>query len=452
VKLPEGLIDSLKYISSFDAEAFAEVHAQHVFETSVRINPRKSTHHLPLKNNVPWSERGFTLAERPSFTLDPFFHAGHYYVQESSSMFLEEVIRQTVSLNEPIVAIDLCAAPGGKSTLMQSVLHPESLLICNEVIQSRVQILKENIIKWGSTNVVVLNQDPAAFSSLNGHADLLMIDAPCSGSGLFRRDPDLVGEWSKANVQLCSERQQRILADSWDVLKEGGTLVYSTCSYSEEENEKIIDWISREFETESCRIAIKEEWGIEEVLSQYNNYGYRFWPYKVHGEGFFIAAFRKKSSAKEAAFNKRGKIQSFTQKEKEVLCKWIRQVDGVDFIHQGEKIAVVPEKWKGLIASLVNQGRVRYAGVELGSFVRDELIPEHSLALSGLLHADIEKVQLSLEQSLDYLRRNEWSGPSLRKGWILVQYQDAILGWIKGVGNRVNNYYPKEWRIRMLGN
>ncbi len=450
MKLPEELISSLQHLQGFDNAAFAEVHAQHVFETSVRINPRKPTHHLPLKNNVPWSERGYTLSERPSFTLDPFFHAGHYYVQESSSMFLEEVLKQTVSLTEPLVAIDLCAAPGGKSTLMQSVLQPDSLLICNEVIQSRVSILKENIIKWGAQNVVVTNQDPSSFDSLSGVADLLMIDAPCSGSGLFRRDPDLVSEWSKANVQLCSERQQRILADSWHVLKEGGVLVYSTCSYSEEENEEILDWISSTFETESCRIAIKDDWGIEEVLSANNHYGYRFWPYKVQGEGFFIAAFRKKSSTQASVLNKRGKLHSFTQKEKEILYKWILQDDGVEFIHQGEKIAVVPGRWKELIASLVNQGRVRYAGVELGSFVRDELIPDHSLAVSNILHPNLESVHLNMEQSLDYLRRNEWSGPSLKKGWIAVRFDDAILGWVKGVGNRVNNYYPKEWRIRML--
>ena len=450
MKLPEVLIDSLRHISGFDATAFAEVHARHVFETSVRINPRKSKHDLPLKQKISWCETGYILKERPSFTLDPFFHAGHYYVQESSSMFLSEVIRQTVTLTEPLLAVDLCAAPGGKSTLMQAVLHPDSLLICNEIIQSRVSILKENIIKWGANNVVVTNQDPSAFQLLNGNVDLLMIDAPCSGSGLFRRDPELITEWSRANVQLCSERQQRILADSWDVLKEEGVLIYSTCSYSEEENEQILDWISQTLEVETCRIAIKEDWGIEEVLSANNNYGYRFWPNKVQGEGFFIAAFRKKSSTHTSVLNKRGKFHSFTQKEKEILNKWIRQNEAVDFIHQGEKIAVVPGRWKELITSMVKQGRVRYAGVELGSFVRDELIPDHSLALSDTLHPDLEKVQLTTEQSLDYLRRNEWSGPALKKGWTAVQYEDAILGWAKGVGSRVNNYYPKEWRIRML--
>jgi 16S rRNA C967 or C1407 C5-methylase (RsmB/RsmF family)/NOL1/NOP2/fmu family ribosome biogenesis protein len=450
VKLPEELIASLQQISGFDAVAFAAVHAQHHFETSVRINPRKSSHTLPVKQEVPWCNTGYILTERPSFTLDPFFHAGHYYVQEASSMFLEEVLKQTVSLSEPRLAVDLCAAPGGKSTLMQSVLHPQSLLICNEVIQSRVSILKENIIKWGGDNVVVINQDPAAFVSMSGQADLLMIDAPCSGSGLFRRDPELVTEWSKANVQLCSERQQRILADSWKVLKEGGVLVYSTCSYSEEENEAILDWISRTFDTDTCRIALQEEWGIEEVKSRHDNYGYRFWPYKVKGEGFFIAAFRKKSTANASALNKKDNALQVSKKEKEILNKWLRHAEGMTFIHQGEKIAAIPERWHELITMLVKQGRVRYAGVELGSFVRDELIPDHALALSGMLHRDIETIQLTHDQSLSYLRKNEWSGPLIQKGWIAVQYEDAILGWAKGVGSRVNNYYPKEWRIRML--
>jgi 16S rRNA C967 or C1407 C5-methylase (RsmB/RsmF family)/NOL1/NOP2/fmu family ribosome biogenesis protein len=449
VNLPDELLDSLKSLSGFNATAFIDVHSRNEFETSIRLNPQKSKQDLPLHQPILWSSYGYSLENRPSFTLDPFFHAGHYYVQESSSMFLEEVLKQTVSVKEPLLAIDLCAAPGGKSTLIQSVLHPESLIVCNEVIQKRVSILKENVIKWGASNMVVTSQDPAAFNRMSGLADLMLIDAPCSGSGLFRREPELVQEWSKQAVQLCSERQRRILADSWNVLKEGGVLIYSTCSYSEEENEQVMDWISSELQAETKRIRLREEWQIEESVSAGKNYGYRFWPYKVRGEGFFIAAFQKITPVSPFKNSRRNVTGTVSSMEKEAAAQWIELKDEVHLLFQGEHLAAVPDRWKSFIHYLIEEHRVRYAGVELGSIVRDRINPDHALALSGLLKTDIPCVELSKEQALDYLRKNEGLYSDIPNGWILIQFEGAKLGWIKGVGKRINNYYPKEWRIRM---
>lgn len=224
MQLPEELLESLKSIESFDQEAFEKIHASGEQITSIRINPKKfSIENLKFKieNKIPWTQYGIYLLQRPSFTFDPLFHAGCYYVQEASSMFLEQALKQAVDLSKPVKVLDLCAAPGGKSTHIQSLIPKDSLLVSNEVIQSRVPVLKDNIIKWGTENVVVTRNDPKDFSRLENYFDVILIDAPCSGSGLFRREPEAIEEWSLNNVKLCSLRQQRIVADVFPALKKG---------------------------------------------------------------------------------------------------------------------------------------------------------------------------------------------------------------------------------------
>ena len=246
--LPPELIQSLRNIESFNEETFKAVHESGGQITSIRLNPKKIGNRQSAIGNeqlerVPWNEYGYYLNERPSFTLDPLFHAGAYYVQEASRMFLEEALKQTVDLAKPLKVLDLCAAPGGKSTLIQSIISAESLLVSNEVIKTRVHILAENITKWGAANVIVTNNDPSDFQRLPGYFDVIVVDAPCSGSGLFRKDPAAIGEWSENNVLHCAQRQQRILEHIMPALKDGGILIYSTCSYSKEEDEAIADWM-----------------------------------------------------------------------------------------------------------------------------------------------------------------------------------------------------------------
>ncbi len=292
---------SLEGIEGFDAGAFEQVHAGGKQVVSIRLNPMKL---LPAPvdglnsrgstgRKIPWSSFGYYLDERPSFTFDPLFHAGQYYVQEASSMFLEQVLRQTTDLSRPLKVLDLCAAPGGKSTLIQSLISAESLLVSNEVIRARAAILEENMVKWGGANVVITQNDPRDFQRMENYFDVLVVDAPCSGSGLFRREPEAIGEWSLDNVRLCSQRQQRILADCWPALKQGGLLIYSTCSYSRQEDEDILDWLIPAFGAESLPLALKNEWNIVETVSKKGGYGYRFYPDKLEGEGLFIAAIRK---------------------------------------------------------------------------------------------------------------------------------------------------------------
>jgi 16S rRNA C967 or C1407 C5-methylase (RsmB/RsmF family)/NOL1/NOP2/fmu family ribosome biogenesis protein len=452
VQLPPSLLASLQSVKGFDEQSFVKTHESGEQITSIRLNPLKSKDTLlptandQLPTKVPWTTNGYYLKSRPSFTLDPFFHAGAYYVQEASSMFLEQAMRQTTDLSQPLLVLDLCAAPGGKSTLLQSLISRHSLLVSNEVIQSRVNILKENVIKWGSENMVVTHNDPKDFSKLTGLFDVLVVDAPCSGSGLFRRDADAVSEWSESNVQLCSQRQQRILADAWNCLKEDGVLIYSTCSYSKEEDEDILDWLMRTFEVGSLQLQVEEAWNIDETQAATGAYGYRFWPGKVMGEGFFIAAFRKKeATAQVVVKTKKEAIPS--KEESRIAATWLQTTEGRSFLLQGQYIAVVPAAWYSTVQFLLQHLKVRYAGVELGTIAKGDLLPEHALALSTLLHENIVAVELNEQQALDYLRKNDMQVASTHKGWALARFRHMNLGWMKLLGNRVNNYYPKEYRI-----
>lgn len=272
--LPNALLESLQHLTGFDEDAFIAAHEAEKQMTSVRFNPAKTVDQdfikMDLTKNIPWSTNGIYLSKRPSFTLDPLFHAGAYYVQEASSMFLEEVIKQTVNLSAQIKVLDLCAAPGGKSTLLQSLISKESFLVSNEVIKSRVNILSENITKWGASNVLVTNNDPKDFQRLPAYFDVIVVDAPCSGSGLFRKDNEAISEWSPQNVALCCQRQQRILADIKDSLKPGGILIYSTCSYSQSENEDIVSWLVNENRFQSVELSIPSDWGI--IKTSINNF------------------------------------------------------------------------------------------------------------------------------------------------------------------------------------
>ncbi|HEY0299364.1 MAG TPA: RsmB/NOP family class I SAM-dependent RNA methyltransferase, partial [Arachidicoccus sp.] len=294
--LPQALLSSLQNTAGFDRDSFIKIHEQTSGITSVRYNPEKLIYHkenLPA-DKIPWSPYGFYLSERPSFTLDPLFHAGLYYVQEPGSQFIWEALSQSVQRDAKVKVLDLCAAPGGKSTLLSSYFT-DGLVVANEVIKSRANVLIENITKWGTDNVVVTNNDPQHFSSLKNYFDVVLVDAPCSGSGLFRKDNEAIAEWSEENVMLCNRRQQRILSDAYAAIKENGLLIYSTCSYSPQEDEEILDWLSDNFSLENIPLEMQAEWHITEVeSSKHKTTGYKFYPDKTRSEGFFIAVFRKK--------------------------------------------------------------------------------------------------------------------------------------------------------------
>ncbi len=295
---PENFIASLSGEPGFEPVNFINAHQIIESPTSIRINPFKKSA-LKTNGQVPWCSEGYYLDTRPSFTFDPLFHAGCYYVQEASSMFIDHILKYIrQNDDEPIKVLDLCAAPGGKSTLINSAIGSKDLLVANEIIKTRVPVLCDNLNRWGTPNIIVSNNDPKDFSRLDGFFDMILVDAPCSGSGMFRKDAAAMNEWSEANVNLCHQRQERILADVYPALKEGGYLIYSTCSYSHQENEDILDWLCTEFDMESIRIPINKDWGIEETQSVAQKaWGYRFYPGKVKGEGLFAACLKKKESS-----------------------------------------------------------------------------------------------------------------------------------------------------------
>ena len=270
---------------------------------------------------------------------------------------------------------------------------------------------------------------------------MIVVDAPCSGSGLFRREPDAVEEWSPNNVALCSQRQQRILANVWTSLKKDGVLIYSTCSYSNEEDEEIADWLKKELIINNEELIINPGWGIV-----YSNGGYRFWPDKVKGEGLFLACFRKTNGEENGAFKIKNKKEVLNKKEIAVIDKWVAK-DDLKFIKHDNTVFAWPGKLADDLDLLLNKLHLIYSGTVIGELVRDKLLPDHAFAMSDLPVNSINRTELDHRQSIQYLQRKEPDISAGNKGWQLVTYQGHSLGWINALPNRINNYYPKELRI-----
>lgn len=445
--LPAEFLQSLNGLPGYQSGPFLAVHESGRQVTSVRLHPVKTPAvvaeaEISELTRIPWTTHGYYLPKRPSFTFDPLFHAGCYYVQEASSMLLEEALRQTGGAEGPLRVLDLCAAPGGKSTHLLSLLSEESLLVSNEVIRSRLPVLQDNIIKWGYARSVVTGNDPADFSRLPDFFDIVVVDAPCSGSGLFRRDPEAVEEWSLANVQHCAQRQQRILMDVWPALRPGGRLIYSTCSYSREEDEQLINWLMETTGAALIPLAAPESWGVTDREGVF-----RCWPDQVQGEGFFLAVLRKAGCEESSSpFQKQLSSRAGKKVENE-LNNWM-DTTGLQVMQTDDTVWCVPEKQAVLIAGLQTKLRVARAGIRAGQWMRDKVIPDHALALSERVKRDIPSVELDREMAVRYLQRQPLDLPDSPRGWTLARYRGFPLGWMNILPGRINNYYPKELRIR----
>ena len=415
---------------------------------SIRLNPKKNSSPKDLEK-IPWSQYGRYLKERPIFTLDPLLHGGAFYVQEASSMFLEQAFLQSVDQSIPVNVLDLCAAPGGKSTHLLSLMNNQSLLVSNEVIRSRASILSENIQKWGQCNVVVTNNDPENFQRLQGFFDVIVVDAPCSGEGLFRKDPDAMKEWSTANVELCSKRQRRILSDVWPALKQNGILIYSTCTYNEKENEENLGWLVNEKKSESLKLKVKSDWCIEEVDIN-GIWGYRFYPHRVRGEGFFLSVMRKTKEEDEAKIKSRPTFVSPSPKIVSQLKNWIRHPEEKTFINRNDQFQFFSKDKTQEIEYLAKNLYLLSAGTMLATAKHEKLIPEHALATSTELNKEnFSVLELELADALRYLRKETLTIPFEKKGFSLMSYQGIPLGWANVLDKRINNLYPSEWRVRM---
>ncbi len=449
--LPPAFIEQITSQLGEDVHAFLKALDEKP-PTSIRYNPKKQTSPLfSSEQQIPWAMEGRILSERPSFTFDPYFHAGHYYVQEASSMFIEQVFKQYIHESEPLMALDLCAAPGGKSTHLLSLLNNESLLIANEVIQTRASILVENISKWGNSNVVVTNNDPEHFlPSFEQCFDLVMVDAPCSGEGMFRKDPDSINEWSTEHVKLCSARQHRILEQVQHLMAEHGLLIYSTCTYNPSEDYNPIEQLIATGDFESLKIDFSSFDGIiEHHDANSGMYGYHFFPHKIIGEGYFISVLRRRAFNKTNEWPRVSKKNSFVDKKiREGISAYIDLENHTLFEHNAELLAIpisLADKMLGILSTSL---RVKKFGVKIGQWIHSALIPDQELAMSDLKLKNFPSIEFDYEQAIAYLQKKDIKPGLQSKGWYLVKYKEAILGFAKLLGNRMNSTYPKEWRIR----
>lgn len=413
--------------------------------TSIRVNPLKGS--LPDGGDgVPWCRQGFYLHHRPAFTFDPALHAGMYYVQESSSMFVCEVVRQLI--HKPITMLDLCAAPGGKSTALRAVLPEGSLLFTNEPVKNRASILKENIIKFGHPDVIVTNNFPRDYRKAGLMFDAILADVPCSGEGMFRKDPGSIEEWSIQNVEKCRALQRSIVEDIWPCLQPGGFLIYSTCTFNAHEDEENASWIAEQLGAEFITLDIPEEWHITGSLLS-GIPACRFIPGKTRGEGLFLTVLRKKGTQE---INR--KAAKYAQKEHynnnvhDLTTQWLN--GSFSCITEKDFLRAIPTTWTSLYNNVKSKLHILHAGVGLGTIKGKAVVPDASLALSTSLRADaFPTAELSYLDAIRFLRREPVELPQeCPRGFVVVTYMGHPLGFEKNLGTRANNLYPQEWKIK----
>lgn len=423
--------------------------------TAVRANPSKisasdlRSRFASAAADVPWRGDAFYLSERPVFSLDPLLHAGAYYVQDPAAMFVgSEADALITHENRPLRVLDLCAAPGGKSTCLAAALGGEDLLVANEVIGSRAGILAENLVKWGSFNTVVTNADPKNIGNAYLSFDIILADVPCSGEGMFRKDAGALAEWSPENVNLCAQRQRRIVADVWDSLAEGGWLIYSTCTFNSSENDGNVEWICRELGAELISLAAPASGGSGRPTwgAMPTKYGLQFAPGITRGEGQYVAVMRKTSAAKA------GKQGKPSKPSKGVPCSWVLpDMKCVEVeTSAGRMIKAYPVTLEGSIRQIETSLRTIRSGVAVASVKGRDLVPQADLALNQVFARDaFPQVELSKEQALQFLRCEALQLPDAPKGFLTVTYDNLPLGFVKNLGTRANNLFPQSWRLRM---
>ncbi len=490
--------------------------------TSIRLNPYKIAS-PPPGEPVPWCRYGRYLPERPLFTLDPSFHAGAYYVQEASSMFLEHIVREllgdpapatpanqasqaaqtasrphtnpgtpaaplTRNLPAGLRILDLCASPGGKTTLLSTLAGLDGLVVANEPVRGRVGALIDNVRAWGLGNTLVTTTDPSAFGAVPHFFDLLVVDAPCSGEGMLRKDPEAAAQWSLANVTLCAGRQKRILAEAWDALKPGGILVYSTCTFNPAENEEIAAWLHENYHCQGVDIPLDPAWGVVRTETQ-GIPTFHFYPHKAKGEGFTVTVLQKaegKSKHTKIAFStparsersmhsgkfasdspayggrpsqpgksaSRSPFSPISRKEVDALRSWVDQPDEMRFECINRTFYGYYSRMAPDVKFLSERLPAVYSGVAMGELFNYKLRPDHALALFSGLERDPARslfsvAELTEQQVLQYLRMETLDPALFSEGINLVACNDLPLGWIKRIGHRTNTLLPQALRIRM---
>lgn len=417
---------------------------------SIRLHPKKASAFASGVERVPWCQTGYYLQERPVFTLDPLFHAGAYYVQEASSMLLEPALAAIGPSDRPRAALDLCAAPGGKAVHLLHLLADGDLLVANEIHPGRYRILEENMIRQGRAGYALTRQAPHALAKAwPERFDLVLTDAPCSGEGMFRKDPGAIREWSSAQVDQCVLRQADILDHAFRLLAPGGFLVYSTCTLNTRENEDQMSRLLARYPLEEVAISLPPEWGLQSVSP-----GIRAWPHRVRGEGFYLCVLRKNESHERMSRDSRFQRKDSRPRLPD-LPFWSRNYlvapDSFEYhTRKDGRQFIFPRRLTTHFMDLAGHPLIVRQGLEAGLWRKGTLFqPAHDLALSVDLSPDVPALDLTLEEALAYLRRDGLPPREGVAGFCLARYLNSGLGWVKGIPGRINNLYPTHWRIRM---
>ncbi len=463
IPVPEDFSRSLPQIVGNDAAAFLSA-LNGEPSLSVHINPEKyGKAGLSVPDSaekVAWASNGYYLKSRPRFTFDPLLHAGAYYVEEPSSMFVEQALRRVVKEIPVNRALDLCAAPGGKSVLIRSTMHG-GLLVANEPIAKRAAVLAENVAKWGNPDVAVTSNFPKAFAKLQGFFDVIAADVPCSGEGMFRKDEVAREEWSLENVENCIARQREILRDVWEALREGGFLIYSTCTFNQGEDESNVEWICNELGAQPVAIETCENWNISGDTSGRALPVYHFFPYKAKGEGFFLALLRKNGEYRNADRKRKNKAASLQNAKPDSFKDWLCGADDFGFYRNDDGVFALRKQFADDYALLSQNLNVIAAGVQVcaeknsrhsapNRKQKPQYIPAPQLAMSCAFNKEVfPTVELGYADAVKYLRGESVASPAnVSKGWVAVVYRNLTLGFANNVGMRLNNSYPAPWRIR----
>ena len=422
--------------------------------SSIRCNPFKSGI-CPEGRPVTWNAYGRILPERPVFTLDPHFHAGAYYVQDSSSMFVGHAFRRLLEsagkpVGRPFRVLDLCAAPGGKTTdlaaSLREVFGDGFILVSNEVMKARAGVLADNVALWGDPNVVVTSDDPRAFAALPGFFDVIVADVPCSGEGMFRKDEEAQRQWSEDNVALCEARQRRITADVWPSLRQDGLFIYSTCTFNKYENDSNVQWIASELGAE-CLLEDDLLHAGEGVIK--TALGYSLVPGHVEGEGQYCSALSKISEVEFRETRQKTARPSKAQTLPEGIMAGLLRVKAVVRL-KGETVIAVPENISSDLALIEQALHVIAAGCAVGTLKGKVLVPDADLALSLMYdRTAFPEAEVDRDTALAYLHRDPITLLDAPKGYVAVVYGGLPLGFVKNLGNRCNSLHPQSRRIRM---
>ncbi|MBB6461392.1 methyltransferase RsmF C-terminal domain-like protein [Flammeovirga kamogawensis] len=459
-KLPKKFISRLEgQLSEEDIIAFKEAFDEFA-PVSYRTNPFKPAEiDFSDITPVPWCDEAHYIAKRPSFAKDPLIFAGAYYVQEASSMFLWQALKQHAPLEKDIKVLDLCAAPGGKSTLINSLITQKSLLVANEVIDKRATPLIDNLVRWGNPNTIVTANYSDSFTQLREYFDVIVADAPCSGEGMFRKDPKTIDAWSPMLINSCRDIQKEIVDYIPQSLKAGGLFIYSTCTFSPQENEERLEQILDSEEFEPLEIELDPSWGITKIEVEKNGIkatGYRFIFHKTTGEGLFLTAFRKKGEpSRHQKFSvspkKMKQVFMLRKRESEEMRKWLENGNDFDFYEEEDEIYAIPKNLVQDFKMLYVTQTVRHQGTKMGRLNKknNQLIPDHELAVSNIIASSIPSTDVEYRDAIDYLKKQDMSIKTIQgvKGWALIKFKGLVLGWVKVLPNRLNNYYPTEHRL-----